>query len=344
MPLTLCDSTQHAKPTPKIPGKFVYDGTRALLPHDPPTCWDKRTCCRECELEAKRLGRWDISRLANVRSWPLWLIIVGILLLAALALACFCCCLPFCMRKNKARKDKKQLKKEEGLATGANAGGAPEVIVTSTSGSGAGSGAGHGAGGVDPLLAAAGGAAAGSALARHENEKAQGDDGKGTIGRRAEEGRGGNVKFADPEKKAAETAAVAGVAGAAGRAAAADHCDKAEKDKAAADKGAPPPGGHEKVVVVTTPDGTVTTVPAHEADAASKPRSAPAEKTVVVTPADGGQAPTAGSEHDRPVAVHDGVYDGPSEGRPTGIETVDMGSMRGRRRTKGHGHLMNIKF
>ena len=191
-------------------------------------------------------------------------------------------------------------------------------------GGGQQAGQGGAGSGVDPALAAAAGAAAGSALSEKHNDGAGqttgADDGRGTMGRKAEEGRG-KVAFAD--------------------------------GGAAAD----PAQGAGQQVIATSPSGqqVVTTAAAAPAEAAEKSIAAPAEgaEKVVSSPATAEQVVTTtttpgpvSAEHVEPITIH---HDGSSDGIPTGRQVLDMGSMRGRKKNRNNKggqqeDLLNLRF
>jgi len=279
-------------------------------------CWDQCTCCSACQREAKH--RWWKNPL-------IWTLIGTLTLLLALALlACLCCGHLFRKYRRRRRQNQNPQKSWHDYVPAAvpyfGRRNRPQaVVIDPATGQPIATFAtqtteGHG---IDPTLAAAGGVAAGAALA---NEKHEGggnadtpapatvvvtqavpaDDGRGTMGRKAEEGRS-KVQFAD---------------------------------------GGAPVAPQQ--VVATAPTGQQVVV-----TAAPAPTPAPATTEQVVTSPAPAPAP-ASTEHVEPItAHHDGAYDGAYDGVPTGRQMADMGSMRGRKRNRNNGaqgDCLNIPF
>ncbi|KAI7495187.1 hypothetical protein KC367_g7574 [Hortaea werneckii] len=330
------------KPTMSVvrqipPGAAARSWWNRILHHleDGPTCWDQATCCHECCRKTKH-DPWKVI---------MWVLIGAGAIFTALALAAAGCCGLLYRRHRRHQKDNPHHSMLDyvpaavpyfGRRNRRHAANAADPAAGKSGGAGNAGGAGGGqqasqgdaGSGVDPVLAAAAGAAAGSALSeKHDDGAGQAtgaDDGRGTMGRKAEEGRG-KVAFAD--------------GGAAGDAAQA--------------------GGQQ--VIATTPSGqqvVTTAAAAAPAEAAEKSIAAPAEgaEKLVTFPATAEQVVTtttpapATAEHVEPLTVH---HDGSSDGIPTGRQVLDMGSMRGRkknRNTKGGGRpqqqedLLNLRF
>ncbi|KAI6848767.1 hypothetical protein KC332_g2581 [Hortaea werneckii] len=318
----------------QIPPGAARSWWHRILHHvaEGPTCWDQATCCHECCQKTKH-DPWKVI---------MWVLIGAGAIFTALALAAAGCCGLLYRRHRRHQKENPHHSMLDyvpaavpyfGRRNRRHAANAADPAAAGKSGAAGGAGGGQQAGqggagsGVDPALAAAAGAAAGSALSeKHDDGAGQtggADDGRGTMGRKAEEGRG-KVAFAD--------------GGAAADAAQA--------------------GGQQ--VIATTPSGQqviTTTAAAAPAEAAEKSIAAPAEgaeKVVSSTPATAEQVVTtttpapATAEHVEPLTIH---HDGSSDGIPTGRQVLDMGSMRGRKKnrnnTKGGGgqqqeDLLNI--
>ncbi|KAK5121020.1 hypothetical protein LTR85_005804 [Meristemomyces frigidus] len=263
--------------------------------------WDHKTCCARCEWEAKH----------NKTKWLLWGGL-GLAIMALLgALTCLCCYKLFKRHRAKTAADpnhsyRRRLgmfgrRKNPTAVVVDLSTGQPMAQVVQTSG-------GHT---VDPALAAAGGAVAGSTLAGDHPGNAGTtsgtggqtvvSDGKGTLGRKAEEGRG-KVQFAEG------TAPAAGAAG------------------QSATKVVTTPSGEQ--VVTTAPTGASTTE-----HAVAAPASGTTEQVV-----------TAPTQHLEPITAR---HDGANDGAPTGRQTADTGSMRGRRKARQDGaypDLLNLRF
>ncbi|GAB1739351.1 hypothetical protein NU219Hw_g4313t1 [Hortaea werneckii] len=315
----------------QIPRGAARSWWSRILHHveDGPTCWDQATCCHECCRKTKH-DPWKVI---------MWVLIGAGAIFTALALAAAGCCGLLYRRHRRHQKDNPHHSMLDyvpaavpyfGRRNRRHAANAADPAAAKSGGAG-GAGGGQQAGqggagsGVDPALAAAAGAAAGSALSEKHNDgagqAAGADDGRGTMGRKAEEGRG-KVAFAD------------------GGAAA----DAAQ-------------GGGQQVIA-TTPSGqqVVTTTAAAPAEAAEKSIAAPAEgaEKVVTSPANAEQVVTtttatpgpASAEHVEPLTIH---HDGSSDGIPTGRQVLDMGSMRGRKKDRNNKggqqeDLLNLRF
>jgi len=325
----------------------VRETPRALEHHwnveDAPDCWDLGTCCRKCTQDA--LHPHDFL---SGHPWLYWLAGVGALLLPLLA--CLTCCTWCCLRH---RRNKKldphasvidivpgiQRKKTNVIATVDPNTQVIETVTTSTT---------------DPGLATAAGAAAGATLmseklgrpagstATTTGADTAGGDGRGTLSRRAEEGRG-RVQFAqDPVQPVNPTMTTAAPQERVGQNAipivtTSEHVDK------------PTPVGDDPAKPVqrtfTTPAGQPVTVVDKAASATDKTASAggdpakPIERTFT-TPA--GQAVTVVEKEAEPPHA-----DGAADARRTGSEVAGMGSMRGRKKTNksdGARDLRNIGF
>ena len=174
-----------------------------------PHCWDEETCHRRC----KTLPDHSLYVIKKSRSVLLIVCtaVAGFIILLCLILCCLCC---FRRRNSKKQRDPQRGRKDSGPAstviteatldpaTGRvvdpATGGTPAVIVTSaTDSSGAGGGAGDSASGAAGHGNEKSGGAGGAAATGTDARAAEGD-GRGTLSRRAEEGRG-RVHFGEAQ-------------------------------------------------------------------------------------------------------------------------------------------------
>lgn len=247
-------------------------------------CWDHVSCCNEC---AKGSGK-----ILGHDPWVFWLGLLGAILGLLLLALCCTCCLKCCRNHRRNRKIDanapllyaipffgRKKRAHDGVVNPTEGQQVVEIVqapgatpLNPTVGNG-----------VDPPLAAAL-PAAGSAIPNGQNggpgtgttapaqigPQTVGDDGRGTTGRRAEEGRG-KVQFADgPGQTVAPGPTTTNTSPAVG----------------------PNPttpnvtGGQQ---VVTSPSGQVMTAPSQQ----------------VMT-----SAPTTAADHAEPIPVHDGASDG----------------------------------
>ncbi|KAK5717909.1 hypothetical protein LTR15_008751 [Elasticomyces elasticus] len=235
----------------------------------PPTCWDFDSCCYECRHptihHAARSGLW------NTIKW------VGVAVAALATLLLLACCIPICVRRHRRRQIAKKVVNEK-LANEKLASQPQQVVVTT---------------------------APGQAAPTTVVTTTDPDDGRGTLGRRAEEGRG-QVNFAPGTgPQATSTPEVITTT------------TPAAENIIAVDPTAP--DNAEKVTKTATPADM-------EKSAEEKAANAAQQKAQVV--------------EQTPVPVHDGAYD-----YPTSSQMADMGSMRGRKRKPdGRGNLLNLGF
>ncbi|KAK5114871.1 hypothetical protein LTR62_002028 [Meristemomyces frigidus] len=141
--------------------------------HKAPTCYDKFSCCKECQAYAKKYhGFWRLNEPLNFSTAGPYIIFGLPLMLLALAMSCLLgCCLPFYKRRQ-TRAHRQALQDQNSTQVA-------EVVTTTTGNS------------INPAVAAGTGAAVAGSGADN------GQAGQGTLSRRAEEGRG-QVHFTDP--------------------------------------------------------------------------------------------------------------------------------------------------
>ncbi|KAK6402890.1 hypothetical protein LTR81_022163, partial [Elasticomyces elasticus] len=125
----------------------------------PPTCWDFDSCCYECRHPT--IHHAVRSELWNTIKW------VGVAVAALATLLLLACCIPICVRRHRRRQIAKKVVDEK-LANEKLASQPQQVVVTT---------------------------APGQAAPTTVVTTTDPDDGRGTLGRRAEEGRG-QVNFA----------------------------------------------------------------------------------------------------------------------------------------------------
>jgi hypothetical protein len=254
---------------------------RVLKAQGPPTCWNRHTCCEECHKWAhghRNFFRWDDPLdWHTVASWT-WLGAVAGVPLGLASLSLFCCCLPLLKRRKSRVVNEKQQSSPESYVIQ----NAVPIAVTPTADAATAPGS---------------------------------EAGQGTLGRRAEEGRG-QVHFDEPAKEAAAAASET-----------AKFTEEAPK-------------------VFTTHTGETVALVAQAAEkTAEKTAGKPAmvgEKDESV-PAKAAEVPEKAVEHVETVPA---PHDGASDAHQTGSQIADMGSMRGRKRNKqgGRPDLLNFKF
>ncbi|KAK4547245.1 hypothetical protein LTR36_000900 [Oleoguttula mirabilis] len=230
--------------------------------------WDHKSCCKRCQ--------WEAANPINANKWKWIAGAIGLLSLILALLSCLCCYKLFRRHRAKTRADpNRSYRRRLGLLGRRR--NDPTAVV------------------VDP--------ATGQPMAEvvptpvHDPAPATNPDhpgpttgtegpteGRGTLGRKAEEGRG-PVHFAE---------------------------------------GTAPAAGQPKVVTTPSGEQVVTTAPTG-APPTEHPASGPTENVEPIN------------------ARHDGANDGV----PTGRQTADMGSMRGRRKNRhdgAHPDLLNVRF
>jgi hypothetical protein len=157
--------------------------------HHAPRCSDVESCHDLClrhhHDEGMDLGKW----------WYYALAILGLLLIGLLLL----CCLGMCRRRRQRDPERRRSSVSDKLRRKPSE--KPQEVVVNQANGETTDQAGNTIGpGTAPATAVVAGSAAGAAAAE---DRSNGDDGRGTTGRRAEEGRG-RVNFADNEKPPGE--------------------------------------------------------------------------------------------------------------------------------------------
>ncbi|KAK1816386.1 hypothetical protein LTR12_009165 [Friedmanniomyces endolithicus] len=294
-----------------------------------PSCWDFHTCCAECHVKSRSTGWFgSFKHPFNFHKVLAYLMTAALLGLLGLLASCLLCCLPrFRNHRERRRRAADEVARREKVTVVDPAPGVETVVVTTTPGQT-----------IDPATAAAATGAAVVAANQATTSGADPNDGRGTMARRAEEGRG-RVQFAPPPPGGGGNNSVVTSSG-----------NNPGNDPAAG------PGGQVATTVTpgSAPDSsdkvTKTATPAEE-EKSEPEKAANAEQQkaevasgappqVVVTDA---SAPAGGAA---PVPVHDGVYEWPPT---TGRQYGDVGSLRGRKRSKveqqqQRGGLLGLGF
>ncbi|KAK1074698.1 hypothetical protein LTR74_000942 [Friedmanniomyces endolithicus] len=282
-----------------------------------PSCWDFHTCCAECHIKSRSTGWFgSFKHPFNFHKVLAYLMTAALLGLLGLLASCLLCCLPrFHNHRERRRRAAEEVARREKVTVVDPAPGVETVVVTTTPGQT-----------IDPATAAAATGAAVVAANQATTSGADPADGRGTMARRAEEGRG-HVQFAPPPPGGGNNTVVTG----------------SSNSPAGAGPSGTGPGGQvvttvtpgsapdssDKVTKTATPTDQEKSEPEKAANAAQqKTEAASGAPQVVVTDA---YAPAGEAA---PVPVHDGVYEWPPA---TGREYGDVGSLRGRKRGKVEG-------
>jgi len=245
--------------------------------------------------------------------------------LLGLLASCLLCCIPrFRNHRERRRRAADEVTRREKVTVVDPAPGVETVVVTTTPGQT-----------IDPATAAAATRAAVVAANQATTSGADPTDGRGTMARRAEEGRG-HVQFAPPPPGGGYNTVVTG------------------SGNNPTNPSATGPGGQvvttvtpgsapdtsDKVTKTATPAGEEKSEPEKAANAEQQKAEVASAPQVVVTDA---SAPGEGEA--APVPVHDGVYEWPPT---TGRQYGDVGSLRGRKRSKveqqQRGGLLGLGF
>ncbi|TKA59255.1 hypothetical protein B0A55_13094, partial [Friedmanniomyces simplex] len=300
--------TTHVAMATQKPAHDEQKKYRVLNAMGPPSCWDRHTCCAECWTSA-RSGGWlgSLRHPFNFHKALAYFALLGLLGLLASLLTCLLCCIPrWRSRRERRKRAEEELAKREKITVVDPAPGVETVVVTSTPGQA-----------IDPATAAAATGAAVVVANQGTTTGADPNDGRGTMARRAEEGRG-HVQFAPPPANTVVTST---------------------------QPADPATGTGEKVTTTVTPAGAPAGAPADKKKTEQEKSANAAQQKAEVAgtpPVPAATAPVV-TEQVAPVPVHDGVYDWPPT---TGSQYADMGSMRGRKRGKpdGRGNLLNLGF